>query len=117
MTDTSQFRKSLQDSIIQADTIKLFDNLLTIAVEEGASDIHIEPFENFGRIRLRVDGLLFELIQYPKNIHESIIAKFKIESGQMRPDEKRVPQDARVSTITLTNKEIDLRASTLPTVW
>ncbi len=45
-----------------------------------------------------------------------MIAKFKIESGQMRPDEKRVPQDARVSTITLTNKEIDLRASTLPTV-
>lgn len=117
MADTSQFRKNLQESIIQADTIKLFDNLLTIAVEEDASDIHIEPFENFGRIRLRVDGLLFELIQYPKNIHESVIAKFKIESGQMRPDEKRVPQDARVSTITLTNKEIDLRASTLPTVW
>ncbi len=117
MADIAQFKKNLQESIIQADTIKLFDNLLTIAVEEGASDIHIEPFENFGRIRLRVDGLLFELIQYPKNIHESVIAKFKIESGQMRPDEKRVPQDARVSTITLTNKEIDLRASTLPTVW
>ncbi len=80
MADSSQFRKTLQESIIQADTIRLFDNLLTIAVEEGASDIHIEPFENFGRIRLRVDGLLFELIQYPKNIHESIIAKFKIES-------------------------------------
>ena len=55
MADTSQFRKNLQESIIQADTIKLFDNLLTIAVEEDASDIHIEPFENFGRIRLRVD--------------------------------------------------------------
>lgn len=113
---TAEYRKWLQDAIVQADTIKLFDNLLTIAVEEYASDIHIEPFENFGRIRLRVDGLLFELIQYPKTIHESIIAKFKIESGQMRPDEKRIPQDARVSTITLTNKEIDLRASTLPTI-
>lgn len=114
---TEDYRKALQDAIVQADTIKLFDNLLTIAVEELASDIHIEPFENFGRIRLRVDGLLFELIQYPKTIHESVIAKFKIESGQMRPDEKRIPQDARVSTITLTNKEIDLRASTLPTIW
>ena len=113
---TAEYRKWLQDAIVQADTIKLFDNLLTIAVEEYASDIHIESFENFGRIRLRVDGLLFELIQYPKTIHESIIAKFKIESGQMRPDEKRIPQDARVSTITLTNKEIDLRASTLPTI-
>ncbi|MBP6085814.1 Flp pilus assembly complex ATPase component TadA [Patescibacteria group bacterium] len=68
-------------------------------------------------MRIRIDGWLEELVQYPKTIHESIIAKFKIESGQMRPDEKRVPQDARVSTITLTNKEIDLRASTLPTIW
>lgn len=114
---TAEYRKWLQDAIVQADTIKLFDYLLTIAVEEFASDIHIEPFENFGRIRLRIDGLLSELIQYPKTIHESIIAKFKIESWQMRPDEKRIPQDARVSTITLTNKEIDLRASTLPTIW
>lgn len=114
---TVEYRKWLQDAIVQADTIKLFDFMLTIAVEEGASDIHIEPFENFGRIRIRIDGWLEELIQYPKTIHESIIAKFKIESWQMRPDEKRVPQDARVSTITLTNKELDLRASTLPTVW
>lgn len=114
---TADYRKGLQDAIVQADTIKLFDYMLTIGVEEWASDIHVEPFENFGRIRIRIDGWLQELIQYPKTIHESIIAKFKIESGQMRPDEKRVPQDARVSTITLTNKEIDLRASTLPTIW
>ena len=116
-TATAEYRKWLQDAIVQADTIKLFDYMLTIGVEEWASDIHVEPFENFGRIRIRIDGWLQELIQYPKTIHESIIAKFKIESGQMRPDEKRVPQDARVSTITLTNKEIDLRASTLPTIW
>jgi len=60
---------------------------------------------------------LQELIQYPRHLHESIISKFKIESGQMRPDEKRLPQDARVSNITKTNKEIDMRANTLPTVW
>ncbi len=59
---------------------------------------------------------MHELIQYPNSIHENIIAKFKIESGQMRPDEKRIPQDARVSSITLTHKELDLRANTLPTV-
>ncbi len=117
ISPTAEYRKGLQDAIVQADTIKLFDYMLTIGVEEWASDIHVEPFENFGRIRIRIDGWLEELIQYPKTIHESIIAKFKIESGQMRPDEKRVPQDARVSTITLTNKEIDLRASTLPTIW
>ena len=112
-----QFKEQLNNSIINADVVKIFDNLLTIAVEQGASDIHIEAFEDYCRMRLRIDGELEELVQYPKSIHESIISKFKIESGQMRPDERRLPQDARVSTITLTNKEIDLRASTLPTVW
>ncbi len=60
---------------------------------------------------------MIELVHYPENLHDNIIAKFKIETGQMRPDEKRLPQDARVSTQTLTNKELDLRASTVPTVW
>ena len=110
------FKKKLDEAVIQSDIVKIFDNLLTIGVEWGASDIHIEPMENYCRIRIRIDGILQELVQYPKNLHESIISKFKIESGQMRPDEKRVPQDARVSSVTLTNKEIDLRANTLPTV-
>ncbi len=117
MVDTISYRKDLEQAIVQADTIKIFDDLLTIWVEEWASDIHIEPFETYSRIRIRIDGILHELIQYPRNIHDSIIAKFKIESGQMRSDEKRMPQDARVSTVTLSEKEIDLRANTLPTVW
>gem|GEM_PF-2034492 len=111
-----QYKDGLENSIIQGDVIKIFDNLLTFATEEGASDVHIEPFENFSRIRIRVDGVLIEVTQYPKSLHENVISKFKIESGQMKPDEKRLPQDARVSTITLTSKEIDLRASTLPTI-
>ncbi|MCK9466845.1 MAG: GspE/PulE family protein [Candidatus Absconditabacterales bacterium] len=114
---TKQYREALENAIMQSDVIKIFDNLLTISVEEGASDIHIEPLENYCRIRIRIDGVLLELIQYPKTLHENIISKFKIESGQMRPDEKRLPQDARVSNVTLTNKEIDMRANTLPTVW
>ena len=115
--ETQDFKNQLQQAILRSDIVKIFDNLLTIAVEEWASDIHIEPMENYSRIRLRIDGVLVELIQYPRSLHESIISKFKIESGQMRPDEKRLPQDARVSSITQTNKEIDLRANTLPTVW
>lgn len=110
------YKAKLDEAVLQSDVVKIFDNLLTISVEAGASDIHIEPLESYSRIRIRIDGILEELIQYPKNIHESIISKFKIESGQMRPDEKRVPQDARVSVTTLTNKEIDLRANTLPSV-
>lgn len=111
-----EFKQQLNNAIINADVVKIFDNLLTIAVESDASDIHIEVFEDYSRIRIRIDGDLMELVQYPKSIHESVISKFKIESGQMRSDERRLPQDARVSTMTLTNKEIDLRASTLPTV-
>lgn len=111
------YKAKLDEAVIQSDVVKIFDNLLTVAVEAGASDIHIEPLENYCRIRIRIDGILEELVQYPKNLHESIISKFKIESGQMRPDEKRVPQDARVSSVTLTNKEIDLRANTFPSVW
>ncbi|MFA7298292.1 MAG: GspE/PulE family protein [Candidatus Absconditabacterales bacterium] len=111
------YKAKLDEAVLQSDVVKIFDNLLTVAVEAGASDIHIEPLESYCRIRIRIDGILEELVQYPKNLHESIISKFKIESGQMRPDEKRVPQDARVSSVTLTNKEIDLRANTLPSVW
>ena len=115
--ETKQYKEGLSSAIMQSDVVKVFDNLLTVAVEEWASDIHIEPLENYCRIRIRIDGVLVELVQYPKTLHENIISKFKIECGQMRPDEKRLPQDARVSNVTLTNKEIDMRANTLPTVW
>ncbi len=115
--EVEKFIKWIKDAITNREVIKIFDNLLTIATEEWASDIHIEPFEHRSRIRLRIDGVLIELVHYPENLHDNIIAKFKIETGQMRPDEKRLPQDARVSTQTLTNKELDLRASTVPTVW
>lgn len=117
MVEIIDYKERLTQAVISSDVVKIFDNLLTIAVEQDASDIHIEPFENYCRIRLRIDGVLEELVQYPKSLHESIISKFKIESGQMRPDEKRLPQDARVSSVTQTNKEIDMRANTLPTVW
>lgn len=113
----NQYIDGLHQSIEQTDIIKVFDNLLTIAAEVGASDIHIEAFKDQSRIRLRIDGVLRELTNYPTKIHDNIIAKFKIESWQMRPDEKRLPQDARVSTTTLTNRDLDLRANTIPTVW
>lgn len=114
--EVAKFLKGLIDSITDRQVIKIFDYLLTIATEDWASDIHIEPFEHRSRIRLRIDGVLRDLVHYPANLHDNIIAKFKIETGQMRPDEKRMPQDARVSTQTLTNKELDLRASTIPTI-
>lgn len=115
--ELKEYYNNLEEAIIDANIPDIFENLLVIWVEIWASDIHIEPYENTCRIRLRIDWVLQELIWYPKSIHDSIIAKFKIETGQMRPDEKRIPQDARISTVTTTWKEIDLRANTLPTVW
>ena len=75
---TKQYREALESAIMQSDVVKIFDNLLTIAVEEEASDIHIEPLENYCRIRIRIDGVLNELVQYPKTLHENIISKFKV---------------------------------------
>lgn len=74
------YKAKLDEAVLQSDVVKIFDNLLTVGVESGASDIHIEPLENYCRIRIRIDGILQELVQYPKNLHESIISKFKIES-------------------------------------
>ena len=78
--ETQQYLDGLKTAIANKEIIKIFDNLLTIATEEGASDIHIEPFEKMCRIRIRIDGVLHILVTYPHHIHENIIAKFKIES-------------------------------------
>jgi type II secretory ATPase GspE/PulE/Tfp pilus assembly ATPase PilB-like protein len=77
---TNQYIQALKDAINNKEIIKIFDNLLTIATEDGASDIHIEPFDGTCRIRIRIDGILIILVYYPHHIHENIIAKFKIES-------------------------------------
>jgi len=74
------YKAKLDESVLQSDVVKIFENLLTVSVESKASDIHIEPMENYCRIRIRIDGILEELVQYPKNLHDSIISKFKIES-------------------------------------
>lgn len=116
MSILTDYKAQLEKAIQTKDIVKIFDALLVIATELNASDIHIEPYQNDCRMRLRVDGVMATLVTYPKHLHENIIAKFKIESGQMRPDEKRLPQDARVSTMISTQKDLDLRANTLPTV-
>ena len=116
-TETVNYRDLLNKSILESDIVKIFDYLLTIWVEEGASDIHIEPFENYCRIRIRIDWVLEELVQYPKSFHDSIISKFKIESGQMRIDERNSFQVAEVFAVTQTNEKVDLCANVFPTAW
>ena len=78
MADTSQFRKNLQESIIQADTIKLFDNLLTIAVEEDASDIHIEPWN------LKLFNLLDHIYSKRSVRGEDLEHRFVLDPGDLK---------------------------------
>lgn len=79
-----------------------------------ASDIHVEPLSGFVRIRYRIDGVLYEAIEYQQFLHSQIVARYKILAN-LKIDESRMPQDGRIS-ITLPDKSLDLRVSTLPTV-
>ena len=94
---------------------KIVNTILEFAIKSRASDVHIEPNEMKTRIRYRVDGILQEKLSLPASIHESLVSRIKILS-QMKIDEKRVPQDGRFNFIS-DNEEIDLRVSSLPTVF
>jgi len=93
--------------------IRLVNHILSEAIERGASDIHIEPYEADMRIRYRIDGVLHEAFSPPKNLHRAIVSRFKIISG-LNIAERRLPQDGRCS-IRLREKEADMRVSIVPT--
>lgn len=96
-----------------APIIRLANLIISEAVRERASDIHIEPFEDRVRIRYRIDGVLIERDSPPKRLLGALISRFKI-MGRMDISEKRRPQDGRIKTRAGT-KEFDLRVSVLPT--
>ena len=95
--------------------VKLVNTIINQAVSKKASDIHIEPREKNVIIRLRVDGILRELMTVPKQIHPSLASRVKI-MAQMDIAEKRLPQDGRIQ-IYIQDRNIDLRISTLTTVF
>ncbi len=95
--------------------VKLVSMVLADAVRLRASDVHIEPEENYVQVRYRIDGDLKNIIQYPKHIQESVISRIKIISN-LDITNRRLPQDGR-STLRLTDNVIDLRISTLPSVY
>ncbi len=105
----------LRDLASEAPIIKLVNQFLTKAVEEGASDIHIEPLAENLQVRFRVDGVLREHATPPKHIQSSIISRVKI-MARMDIAERRLPQDGRIR-IKISGKDIDLRVSCLPTVY
>jgi len=106
---------SVREVVEDAPIVKLVNLLITQAVQDRASDIHIEPTETDVRIRYRVDGVLHEVMRSPKNIQSGIISRLKI-MADIDIAEKRVPQDGRL-TVNVGSRHIDLRVATLPTVF
>ena len=102
-------------AVEDAPIVKLVTMLLTRAVSERASDLHVEPTEKDVRVRFRVDGVLHEVMRSPKNIQGGLISRLKV-MADMNIAERRVPQDGRVS-LRVSGTSVDLRIATLPTVY
>lgn len=103
------------DSVLSAPIVRLVDSLIEQAIEQRASDIHIEPMEETIRIRFRIDGRLKKIMTLPPKTLDPIIARIKI-LGKMNIAEKRFPQDGRSEAHAL-GQSIDIRISTMPTVY
>jgi general secretion pathway protein E len=96
-----------------APIIRMINALLTQAARDGASDIHIEPFETHSLVRYRVDGTLRDVVQPKRELHSALISRIKI-MAQLDIAEKRLPQDGRI-TLRIGGRPMDVRVSTLPT--
>lgn len=107
--------EELREIADQAPIVRLVNLIITQAVRERATDIHIEPRKSDIAVRYRVDGLLHNARLVPKHLHPAITSRIKIMSG-MNIAERRIPQDGRIP-LNVDGKEIDLRVSTLPTIF
>jgi type IV pilus assembly protein PilB len=99
----------------EAPIVKLVNSLIADAVRKGASDIHIEPYEKSMRVRFRIDGVMQEMMAPPFKFKAAIISRLKI-MAELDIAERRVPQDGRIK-IKVLNRTIDLRVSSLPTIF
>lgn len=103
------------DDAQTAPTIRLVNSIIERAITERASDIHLEPRETELVVRMRIDGLLRNLLTVPRNLQSSVISRLKVMSS-MDITERKTPQDGRAN-VRIKNSEVDLRVSTLPTVY
>jgi general secretion pathway protein E len=113
--DSGEDIEHLRDMASEVPVIRLVNNLVSRAVERRASDIHIEPFEKEFRVRYRIDGILQTVDAPPVNLKAAIISRVKL-MAKLNIAERRLPQDGRIKLKVL-GKEIDLRVSTLPTLY
>lgn len=105
----------LEAAVEEAPIVKLVNTLVSRAVTERASDIHIEPAERDLRVRFRIDGVLHEIMTTPKSVAGAVVSRLKI-MADLDIAERRVPQDGRVS-LKVAGRQIDLRVATLPTIY
>ena len=113
--DDGEDLTSVQAAVEEAPIVKLVNTLVSRAVNERASDIHIEPGERDLRVRFRIDGVLHEVMTTPKSVSGAVVSRLKI-MADLDIAERRIPQDGRVS-LRVAGRPIDLRVATLPTIY
>ena len=106
---------TIEAAVEEAPIVKLVNTLVSRAVTERASDIHIEPAERDLRVRFRIDGVLHEIMTTPKSVTGAVVSRLKI-MADLDIAERRVPQDGRVA-LKVGGRQIDLRVATLPTIY
>lgn len=115
LSDDLEDIEHLRDLASEAPVIRLVNLIISRAIESRASDVHIEPFEKSLKVRYRVDGVLIDVESPPKRLKAAVISRIKI-MAKLNIAERRLPQDGRIKMKVL-GKEIDLRVSTLPTMY
>ena len=115
LSDDEEDVNHLRDLASEAPVIRLVNMLINRAVEQRASDIHIEPFENELKVRYRIDGVLHDVETPQRRLQAAIVSRIKI-MAKLNIAERRLPQDGRIK-LRLLGREIDLRVSTLPTLY
>ena len=106
---------ALEASVDEAPVVKLVNTIITRAINERASDIHIEPGEKDLRVRFRIDGVLHESMSTPRSITNAMVSRLKI-MADINIAERRIPQDGRIS-LKVQGRQVDLRVATLPSVY
>jgi type IV pilus assembly protein PilB len=109
----------LEAATEEAPVVRLVNLILTDSIKRGASDIHIEPYEKDFRVRFRIDGVLYEIMQPPMKLRDAITSRLKI-MAKLDISEKRLPQDGRIKIkmkLAGKNREMDYRVSVLPTLF
>ena len=112
--DSLDDNAELSEAVNSAPVVKLVNSMIEYAIRSGSSDIHIEPLEDRVRVRIRIDGVMQEVMSNPISAKDAITTRIKILGG-MNIAEKRIPQDGRITTV-INGEDVDMRVSVLPCV-